>query len=146
MRHSLTNATAFDLLLTYARQHRISTRAAEAMAHVEEGLTVPAGKLVYVGARWYFDEIATTSRRFEVNLPRVGSCAGEIDSRARLAINLIEIGYPSVQAHAGDLLVSIKVPGIICNERLKFSLAACVHKALNSLCHQLTFTLMIHPL
>lgn len=124
MRRPLTSATAFDLVLAYARQHRISTRAAEEMAQGEEGLDVPAGTLVYVGARWYLDETVTTSRRFEVQLPRTGSRTVEVTSRARLAINLIELGYPSVQAgrhafkgwtlgqaHAGDRLVLTELTG-----------------------------------
>lgn len=97
MRRVLTIARAFELMLAYARQHRRSTRETEELARAD-GIVVPQGRLIYVGARWTLHETATTTRRFRVNLPRTGSRTVEVATRARLAVNLIELGYPSIQA------------------------------------------------
>lgn len=97
----LTNHEVQERLVAYARQHRCSIARAEELAG-GAGLSVPGGTLMLIGARWSLNQGKLPTRRFRVQLPTQGERIVEVSTRARLAINLTELGYsiPRANSHA----------------------------------------------
>jgi hypothetical protein len=90
-------ARADALMVAYARTHRVPIVQTDELARTE-GLVMPEGRLVYVGARWYMVPPAENIRAFRVQLLSHGQRTVQVSSRARLAVNLCELGYSAPQA------------------------------------------------
>lgn len=96
-RISVSSSRADDLMVQYARAHRLPIIQTDELARAE-GLITSEGRLFYVGARWYLLPPEANTRAFMVQLLSRGQRTVRVSSRARLAVNLCELGYGAPQA------------------------------------------------
>jgi hypothetical protein len=96
-RVQIAAARADTLMVAYARAHRLPIVQTDELARAE-GLVTPDGRLVYVGARWFLLPPDGKTRSFRVQLLTRGQRTVQVSSRARLAVNLCDLGYSAPQA------------------------------------------------
>ncbi|GGR16361.1 hypothetical protein [Deinococcus ruber] len=98
-RTQLTTEAAEARIVEYAReQHALYRHVLKEAALL--GIDLLDGRLMMIGGRWFLVAHATAVRRFSVLPPQKGSRSRTVTvpTRARLAVNLCEMGYPATQA------------------------------------------------